>query len=572
MDRLSRYTTILVFCVGLVGLPRVAVAQAKVSTRTTPGSIAGRVTIGGKGVPGVVVGARNAEFAGMPEPSIKGTTDADGNYQITGLPPDTYQVSPFAPTHVWTDDRVPARLRAKTILLGEGEAVNGIDFSLTRGGVITGKVTDADGKPVIEENVQILFEDQSKHGQMIPSAGGYSFMTDDRGIYRIYGIPAGRYRVAVGQGNDLPFANPRSGRAVYKRTYYPDAAEMSAGEVVEVTEGGEASNIDITVGRTLPSFAVSGKVVEEETLKPVAGLTFGLRRQVQAGGGPINASSLSTSQGEFRVENVPPGKYWLIVLSRDNTEALIDPLPFDLVDHDVEGLVVKTKQGQTLSGSVVIENSNDRSVYAKLLQERLLVYVRMGPQSPGQGREGTLNSDGSFRVSGLQAGQVTFSLNEQDRRKMTLFRVQRVERDGVAEPRGLEIKTGENIAGVKLFVVYGSATVRGQVRFLNGELPGNVYPSVWLKKVGETGNAFRSSFLDARGRFVMENVPAGSYEVNVNLDLRGSRPPVPKQVITVSEGGVTEVDIPVDIKPISIPTPSTMQLPTPVPSPTPVPQ
>src|ERR1043165_6526222 len=67
-------------------------------------SISGKVTIGGKGVAGVVVGLAIA----TPSSSIqvtrfKGVTDEDGNYRIKNLPPDTYQVLVAAPAYVQSE-------------------------------------------------------------------------------------------------------------------------------------------------------------------------------------------------------------------------------------------------------------------------------------------------------------------------------------------------------------------------------------------------------------------------------------------------------------------------------------
>jgi len=95
---------------------------------------------------------------------------------------------------------------AKTILLSPGESVEDVDLKLVRGAVITGRVTDEEGKPVVEERIELQPADE-KGGQrqMSPFSQNYQmFQTDDRGIYRLYGLPAGRYKVSVG-------SNPNNG-------------------------------------------------------------------------------------------------------------------------------------------------------------------------------------------------------------------------------------------------------------------------------------------------------------------------------------------------------------------------
>ena len=78
------------------------------------------------------------------------------------------------------------------MVVGEDENVEDINFSLVRGGVITGKVTDADGHPVILQQVSLFPADafasnapNNHNVQIFPSS---NVQTDDRGIYRMYGL------------------------------------------------------------------------------------------------------------------------------------------------------------------------------------------------------------------------------------------------------------------------------------------------------------------------------------------------------------------------------------------------
>jgi hypothetical protein len=76
--------------------------------------------------------------------------------------------------------------------------------------------------------------------------GGYFMQTDDRGIYRLYGLPAGRYLISAGSGGgpgEMPMRI--GGVSITKRTYYPDSTEESQAKAIEVTPGSEAKDIDI---------------------------------------------------------------------------------------------------------------------------------------------------------------------------------------------------------------------------------------------------------------------------------------------------------------------------------------
>ena len=159
-----------VFVLGLSlcisGLLSAANFQTKTPKKPLTGSVSGRITLHGKGLAGIVVGVRNSDFSSQPVPAIKGTTDADGDYRITKIPAGNYQVSPMAPAYVVTD-LVSTRERGRTLLLAEGEDGSDVDFSLERGGVITGRVTDASGRPVVEERLMLLPVDQNK--QNVPA-------------------------------------------------------------------------------------------------------------------------------------------------------------------------------------------------------------------------------------------------------------------------------------------------------------------------------------------------------------------------------------------------------------------
>jgi hypothetical protein len=443
-------------------------------------------------------------------------------------------------------DESLSRTGGKAVLLGEAEDVQGVDFAIVRGGVIAGKVTDADGRPLIEERINVVPEEQGNRGQ--PQAVVARFQTDDRGIYRIYGIPAGRYRIFVGLAEDDPYYSTRIGRVAYKRTYYPDATDPTKAKLIEVNEGSEAPNIDITVGRSLPTFAASGKVVDGETGQPLSGLRFGLRRVVgdREGGFVEGMGAMSNSRGEFRMDNVTPGKYAIFIAGQPDSEVRAEASYFEIVDQDVTGVLVKTAKGLSVSGMVVLDGAYDKSVFAKLAELRVQAYVRS--EISGSGQVGSINPDGTFRIGGLLPGTANFWLSADRGRRQSNFNLLRVERDGVVQKHGLEIKPGEQVTGVKLVVGYGAGVVLGEVQFLNGELPAGGRVDLWLKKANDAEANTRPYNIDSRGHFRIEGVAPGDYDLHVNAYLPSGRMVPSKQSISVTEGAVNVVVI-LDLKP-----------------------
>ena len=220
--------------------------------------------------------------------------------------------------------------------------------------------------------------------------------------------------------------------------------DSSKAAVIEVTEGSEATNVDITVGRSLATFAISGRLINGETLQPIPNVRVGLQRISGDGHSFMSWGSASNSQGEFKLENVTAGKYELFVPSQPNSSVRSGPVPFEVIDQDVTGLLVKTSEGGSLSGLVVLEGANDKSVLARLSQVRLHTYVR-NPANESFGswvRPVTIDSDRGFRVGGLQSGFANFSFSGADGRPVQGLTLLRVERDGVAQPAGLKLRMG----------------------------------------------------------------------------------------------------------------------------------
>src|SRR5262249_33628236 len=134
----------------ILSLPGSLCAQSttKESAKVPPGSISGHVTIKDKPAPGIAIGLRKCDVYIPGEGYQRTTTDLDGFYRISNVAPGSYTIMAAAPAFV-SDPRYTGN--QKNVLVGEGENVEEINFGLVRGGVITGRVTDADGRAVIEQ-------------------------------------------------------------------------------------------------------------------------------------------------------------------------------------------------------------------------------------------------------------------------------------------------------------------------------------------------------------------------------------------------------------------------------------
>jgi protocatechuate 3,4-dioxygenase beta subunit len=525
-----------------------AQSTTKQAARVPRGLVSGRVTIKDKGAPGVAVGLHKGGDAINPgEPYSRTITDHDGFYRFANLAPGSYSITPSAPAFVMANTR---EARAKSVLVGEDENVEGINFALVRGGVITGRVTDAEGRPVVEQQVNIysteLLEQKSPDRPIFTTK---SAQTDDRGIYRIFGLSAGRYKVSAGRTEDLFNPTLSQDSHIYKQVFHPDVTDHAKANVLEVTEGSEANNIDISLGRALQTYSVSGLVIDEKGL-PVPNLRISVQRRVGQRIEYVMSNSSSSSRGEFVVEGLIPGKYGVFLSpNQAGGDMRAEPVSFDIIDQDVGGLTVKLTKGASLTGFVLLEN-DDKAIFKKLseLQLRALSMASSGGGNFASSAMTPIGPDGSFRLAGLPGGTINLMLAAvMNPFEPKGFTITRVERDGIVSSSRLEIKDGEQLTGVRVIISFGDATIRGVVKLENGSLPEGGRIILRVSKRGETLPNFRGATVDARGHFLVDGLAAGTYELAASVTTGTPSMRTVKNEVTVADGQVTEVTITIDM-------------------------
>ncbi len=534
----------IVLAISLVMLCLAHDGYAQTKSENTA-AVTGKVTIKGKPASGIVVGmrlSRPEEFSS----TYKAKTDQEGVYRITKVAGGSYVVAPVAPTLVMTEATIGPQ--GQSVIVGEGETIDDINFDLVPGGVITGKVVDSTGHPLIEERVTLLPADINQRRSF--SLAGMS--TDDRGIYRIFGLPAGKYKVTVGD----PRFNPGSRRRIAVQTFYPDVTDPAKAGIVEVTQGSEATKIDITVSDTPSGFSVAGRVVDADSGAPVANVFIQLTRIEVLDANSTRGSSeylnvRSDAQGQFKLTNVRAGKYDVNIYPPEDSDVRAEaPLRFDVIDQDVSGLVIKTMRGATMAGTVVFEGGKDNSA-PMTSQMWIMAYGRAeGNAGITWSRSTLIKPDRTFFLGGLGAGIVNF--NVETGMGGGKFTLSRIEREGVVQTNGIQVANGEHISGVRLVMTFSSGIIRGTVRVENGPLPPGGRMVVQVTKAGDQMALSRGAEVDARGRFLIEGLAAGSYELRAmayspDWQQQRRRPAMSvKQIVNVVEGGTAEVTLTID--------------------------
>lgn len=516
--------------------PTIICAQSQIAPdKSSHGTVSGKVTHKDNGVSGVTVGLNFVEEYRQRSSRNKAVTDESGNYRITNVPPGSYEVAVSMLGYVAVSG---SRGLRKPVIIGKGETVENVDFAVVRGGVITGKITDADGRPVVEMEVEI---DPVRMGDGYIRPG---VRTDDRGVYRAFGLLPGQYKVSAGNDERTGSLEPWR-RVEYKLTYHPAVTDPQQATVIEVGEGAEVSDIDITLGRSAVRYSASGRIVNGETGQPVAGANYGvyiLRKDYE---GSHSGGLTTNNQGEFKLHNLIPGTYAINVEPPPNSDWRVDPVPFKIVDQDVTGLVFKTSKGATVSGVIGLDEAEGKPL-PKMARYQIHAHVS-SPTGRGSNSLASINPDGSFRLSGLQAGMVSFWLVNSDR-----LQVVEVERQGVVSPRGIEIKELENVTGVRVLVNYANGSIHGTIKFATGALPPDKRFHLTLMRVSSdqySRSVHNNPTIDARGQFIVEGLLPGTYEVKafvVPLDAfpgPNTKLPQTSQQVIVTNGNVSNVTL-----------------------------
>ncbi len=536
------------------------ISAAQTPAKVATASVAGRVTISGKPAAGVTVVASLSASFFENKTVAKTTTDEDGNYKLTGLTAGKFSVFPLAKAYVMGAGGAFKAIE-QSVNVGEGEAITKIDFPLVPGGVITGRITDSEGHPLIAERVNVVIKDsKADAGPQIPMLGSARNQTDDRGAYRIYGLAPGVYTVSVGQsaasGGAVSIMG--MGGSQYLKTFYPGVTEESRATAVEIKEGLEITGVDISVSKPDPGHSVSGRVVDADSGQPVPNAYIGHSVVTDANQqtGMNFTGNQSDQNGKFKLEGLRPGRYVVYTINAGQTanSTYSEPTSFEMADADVTGIEIKIRRGATINGVVALENKSDPAAVAQLQTFTVYAYVEQkGPGAPSYATS-ALATDGSFHFGGLAPGRVRMGIQAFPTPPKG-FSLVRTELDGLNQPEGIELTAGAQLNGVRLVFAYGTGVVRGTVTIENGPLPDGTNLSVTARSAsGDSRQLSRQSGLDSRLNFVIENLPPGDYE----LVVRGMNPgteakpgsPVEylKQKVSVSNGAETNVKIVVDAR------------------------
>jgi hypothetical protein len=353
------------------------------------GSLRGIVTLRGKPVSGVMVTVTKVNS--QPKSSL---SNSAGEYEIRGLSPANYLISVGNTPYVLSD-AIAGSFQPVEIL---DNSLTSLNLTLTDGGVLSGCATYVSNQPLVDR--QVIYEFLDSEGQGLgPINLRAPTLTDDRGCFRIYGLPLGRYRVGIGK----PFQTPdRHVTLPSSITYYPGVQSQSKAEIIKLAPGEERKLGRITIHDESSAVVVSGVFFDRDGAGKISDFVFELVPSDERG----RTTEIRTNEkGEFKVDDVYPGRYRIqpAVSSKTNADYTFEPLEFEVSNRDVEDLVVRcTSLAASVKGEVVINDSlmagNDDCSIA--LQEGATL-------DPGTNFHRVVLDRGTFKLAGLKRGVYT---------------------------------------------------------------------------------------------------------------------------------------------------------------------
>jgi hypothetical protein len=252
------------------------------------------------------------------------------------------------------------------IELADGQTAEKVNFVLSRGGVISGRIVDDGGEPVAGTMVSAMrFQFMGGARRLVPSGGGAmggSDTTDDQGVYRLYGLPPGDYFVSANNRN-MGFVTPdlnNTEQDGFAPTYFPGTASVSEATRITVKPGQEVSApFALIVARMAK---VRGRVLNSRG-EPIGRTMLMLVPADDVFGGMAFSTANNAmvgADGGFQFTNVAPGRYHLNVrpMNMPGQTGEFATMPLVVGNDDIDGVLITTSVGATARGVIMTDDGS----------------------------------------------------------------------------------------------------------------------------------------------------------------------------------------------------------------------
>lgn len=509
---LSILLLVVVTCVTV----RAQVQSSPAKTAEETGTISGQV-VSDSGQP--VAGASLFIRATNSFNTARGTTsDSEGNFHINNLEAGLYVITASAPTYATDSLPTPVYYR-----LGES-----VRLEMVRGGIITGAVTNNSGDPIVGVRVRAVRVRDAKGTIKSPSFIFQERTTDDRGIYRMYGLLPGTYLISAGgSGGSSGFTSVFNPYENDVPTYSPSATRDNAAEIS--VRSGEETTADIRY-RGERGYTISGAV--KLTNPNGASVTL---RAVGNSEPLAGAFQMSGSRG-FAFHGLPDGEYTLRAQEIVSTQSTPTPQlatsatkRITIKGASVTGIELVTTPMSSISGRVVLEPLKIPECQGKRAPSFAETLVQLQrPEKDGEDADGIFvgliggsaspDANGVLTWRNVMPGRYRFEPRFYAR---YWYLKSITTKTSGAKPQTIDVagnwtiaKSGDQLTGLTITLAEGAASIRGRLALAEGAV---VQPATMVYLVpAETDKAtdvlrFFATDVASDGTFAFSNLPPGKY-------------------------------------------------------------
>ena len=430
-----------------------------------PGGIQGRVFAEDGGFPlSKATLSLRSKDAPPSDPPRTVRTDSRGKYAMTGVKAGQYMLRATRASYVprFYGQKRSSSFRIERmgtpLSVGPGQILEGIDFGLIRAGVVEGRVVDQDKEPL--ERIQVMLSGYRRLGanrRLMPFGRDD---TDDRGHFRIFGVPPGNYLLSA---SPRPFSSLLGGgEPAFPPTYYPGVLRVEEAATVKVAAGAEVGGFHISLIETL-TYSVSGRVLTSDG-QPARSVM--ILSSDASGKNPMSMLGRNTAtnqQGEFKVSGLLPGKHHLYARFSTGRDLQIARATVDVADRNLNGLTLVLGKGAEITGRIVTDRED-----SDLDSRRIRLYMAsddIANRNLFGNTRAILEEDSTFKVSNLSEGRFRFAVTlPPGNHYVSSIRVER--RD--ITDRSIELKSNDRLDEVKIHIASDGAQLSGVVEHAEG--------------------------------------------------------------------------------------------------------
>jgi hypothetical protein len=461
------------------------------------------------------------------------STDEEGNFKFTGVAPGVYIVNVFESKGYVQQSPFSAETQEQRYC----RVGDNVTIMMVRGGVITGRVTTANGEPMVGVRVYAVMVRDPEGRSLKRQANYRARMTDDRGVYRLYGLAPGTHVIYTRADILGPAVSPYEGNAP---TYHPSSTRDTAAEIT-VTNGSEATGIDIRY-RGDRGRVVSGTVAGGPENASSNRVSVGVNLTSISTGNVIGNSAVRPGENAnaFAIYGVPDGEYEIVArrTEYDSVEAAASaPRRITVKGADVTGIELRLTPMASISGRIVFEaaQSSCENKRKSSLEEIAMQTRRDGRAGGAVDSPGILQSDtapnekGEFAIFNLQGGRYFLEPKLPNETWYPKSITVNAPSPAAANPRGpakpatptdvaragIALKVGEKLTGLNVTVADGGASLRGKVvaGTESTRLPSRVRVHLIPAEDAAGDNVLRyaETLIRGDGSFGVSNLAPGKY-------------------------------------------------------------